>query len=263
MKKILLLSISFLLIYTLANAQMYANFEDVTPVLGPFSANGDYAPAIMENPFNDDYNPSDSVFGGASVGGTWEGVWFDAGDFIDFSNSFTFTMLVNGEAEGLPMLKIEDNTNGAVFIETNADESYTQVDEWQLMTFTVAGVDAELSEIYNRIVVFMDFGSEEIGNMWYWDNLIGPDGYEGTGLNTVKDRNLVFSNPFSNQLKIYSVAALTDVQIFNAMGQKVLEEHGLNSMSLNLETSQLKNGIYFLQSKDVAGRITKSKMIKK
>lgn len=255
MKRILLLSISILLLSYTAKAQLLADFETVVPIIKAFSPNGDYAPALAENPWVDDINPSANVFGGASTAGTWEGFYFDTVNF-DFSNSTTFTMLVNGGAEGVVKLKLEDKTNGNVTISVDVD--YTEVDDWQLMSFTYDGVDP----IYDRATIFFDFGSETAGNMWYFDQFIGPEGYEGNAVESIDRQNRVYPNPFLNKLNIKSTTALTEVDIFNIMGQNVLTENGLNALSVDLETSQLRNGIYFMKTKDVNGRISTSKLIK-
>lgn len=260
MKKILLIGVIAFLTHGICNAQLYADFEDVTPKLTSFSQNSNYSPSVMENPWPDDNNPSEMVYGGSSVVGTWEGSWFDCDDFIDFSNSFTFTMLVNAEAEGQVMLKIEDKTDNTTFIETPVD--YTETDEWQLLSFTVEGVDADVSDIYNRIAIFMDFGSEEVGNMWYWDMLVGPDGYQGTSVESYDRQNRVYPNPCSDVLKIRSTSKMVELKLLNLAGQDVLCRTDINSVSVNLSTSELKPGIYFVRTKDVDGRISVSKIYK-
>lgn len=255
MKQILLLLLALLMAGTVANAQLLADFETVTPVITAFSPNGDYAPASAENPWIDDINPSDSVFGGATVGGTWEGFYFDT-TYFDFTNSTTFTMLVTGESEGVVKLKIEDKTDGNVT--TSVDMDYTDVDEWQLMSFTFEGV----SPIYDRATIFFDFGSDEAGNFWYFDQFIGPEGYEGNSVESVDRQNRIFPNPCVDQLSIKSTTRLTDVNLFNMAGQNVLSKTDVNRLSLDLKTARLNKGVYMVQTKDVNGRVSTAKIIK-
>jgi len=262
MKQILLLSVFVFFFVAHVNAQLMADFEELTPVLESFSQNGDYTPGIIENPLVDNNNPSDFVFGGASVGGVWEGMWFDTEDFLDFTNSLSFTMLVYGEVAGTAMIKIEDKTDGAVFIEVSAD--YTDVLEWQELTFTFDLVEPEPSTIYNRVVVFLDFGSEEVGNLWYFDKLIGPAGHEETSVEAIKSKNNnIYPNPFTNQLQVTSANNISEVSLFNLVGQNVLTVKEINASRVNIETEHLQYGVYFMKTKNVNGTVSSSKLIKK
>lgn len=238
------------------------DFDEVVldPPLEPFSANSDYAPAIVENPSEDDTNPSEFVFGGASVAGTWEGVWFDLLEPIDFSTTKTFKMLVYSEAGGQPMMKIEDPVGGTPFIEI--PEDYTEIGEWQELTFTFEDADDDNTP-FTRLAIFLDFGGEEIGNLWYFDNLIGPEGYEPVSVNNLGAiQNSIYPNPFNHQMQIKLVLPISELNLFNVTGQNVISV-APNSVNVTLETSQLKTGIYFMNVKDVNGVVSTSKLVKK
>jgi hypothetical protein len=257
MKKILLLSLFSFGAFYIANAQLYANFEDISPTLTAFD--GSYVPAVVENPLQDDVNPSDFVFGGASSAIGYEGAWFATDDFLDFTNSQTFTMLVYGSVAGKALLKLESLDNTAKATEILVD--YLVPEVWQELSFVFP--EATESGIYNKIVVFMDMNSTVADNMFYWDYLIGPDGYEN-GVSRLENKpGNVFPNPFNDELQVNSSTTIKEISLINMVGQNVISLKNVNSNSVKFETSGLKNGIYFMKLNDVEGAISTAKLIKK
>jgi uncharacterized delta-60 repeat protein len=68
----------------------------------------------------------------------------------------------------------------------------------------------------------------------------------------------VFPNPFNNWIEIHSTTGLTQITLFNTLGQQVIENHKENSMN----TSNLPSGVYFLQIEDELGARSTHQLIK-
>jgi hypothetical protein len=68
----------------------------------------------------------------------------------------------------------------------------------------------------------------------------------------------VFPNPFNNRIEIHSTTGLTQITLFNTLGQQVIENHKENSMN----TSNLPSGVYFLQIENELGARSTHQLIK-
>lgn len=62
----------------------------------------------------------------------------------------------------------------------------------------------------------------------------------------------VYPNPFSNQITVSSETGLQKIELFHANGQ-VIENVSVSGKEFTLETSQLMNGVYFLQVTNLEG----------
>ena len=62
----------------------------------------------------------------------------------------------------------------------------------------------------------------------------------------------VYPNPFSNQITVSSESGLQKIELFHANGQ-VIENVSVSGKEFTLETSQLMNGVYFLQVTNLEG----------
>lgn len=62
----------------------------------------------------------------------------------------------------------------------------------------------------------------------------------------------VYPNPFSNQITVSSETGLQKIELFHANGQ-VIENTSVSGKEFTLETSQLMNGVYFLQVTNLEG----------
>ena len=62
----------------------------------------------------------------------------------------------------------------------------------------------------------------------------------------------VYPNPFSNQITVSSETGLQKIELFHANGQ-VIENTSVSGKEFTLETSQLMNGVYFLQVTNLVG----------
>lgn len=62
----------------------------------------------------------------------------------------------------------------------------------------------------------------------------------------------VYPNPFSNQITVSSETGLQKIELFHANGQ-IIENASVSGKEFTLETSQLMNGVYFLQVTNLEG----------
>ncbi len=109
---------------------------------------------------------------------TWSGAAV-VGNSSGLANPIPFTatqtqmsMRVYSPAIGIPILmKVEDKTNGGISSETL---EYTTVENaWETIVFDLAnGTPAlNLSNVYDKIAVFFNFGNYGTGNEYYWDDI--------------------------------------------------------------------------------------------
>jgi uncharacterized delta-60 repeat protein len=68
----------------------------------------------------------------------------------------------------------------------------------------------------------------------------------------------IFPNPFNDQIKVNSKAAVSQMTLFNALGQQITEAYSQNIMN----TSNLPSGVYFLQIEDELGATSTHQLIK-
>lgn len=68
----------------------------------------------------------------------------------------------------------------------------------------------------------------------------------------------VYPNPSSNNIKIQSKSAISNVQLFNSLGQKVLDVDGKSTIDI----SGLNAGFYVLKAKDIDGNLGVKRVIK-
>ncbi len=74
-----------------------------------------------------------------------------------------------------------------------------------------------------------------------------------------------FPNPFDNQLVINSEVAGENLQIklINSIGVVEIEEFRISNLNqVEIDTSKLKSGIYFLQIEGESGKNFKQKLVK-
>jgi hypothetical protein len=68
----------------------------------------------------------------------------------------------------------------------------------------------------------------------------------------------VYPNPSSDNISIQSKTEISNVQLFNSLGQNVLEVKGKS----NIDISKLSAGIYFLKVQDAEGNLGLKRVIK-
>jgi hypothetical protein len=58
---------------------------------------------------------------------------------------------------------------------------------------------------------------------------------------------LLYPNPSDEQLQVESSAGIAKIEVYNAMGQLLLQRSGIRSSSVSIDTRRLENGTYFMR----------------
>ncbi|MCF8226452.1 MAG: family 16 glycosylhydrolase [Bacteroidales bacterium] len=216
-----------------------ADYESTFPVFEVF-ANTTFD--IVPNPDPDDINPSENVGESLKSEVAWAGIYTDLGYNLDMTRHKKFHLKVLGPKAGEVLLKLEDIDVGTVqFQEVFA--SYSTPDDWQMLEFIFP--DAP-TDVYDRITIFFDFGSEDV-NTYYFDDLtVLP--YEDTsaGKKDIASRVHIYPNPVSNKLFIktlYDNELLA--KVYDLQGTR-LKEYTLNNNFSFIDVTDLNKGAYIL-----------------
>ena len=140
---------------------------------------GDAELSIVDNP---DMNGNESSkvvnFFKADGAEVWAGGLVELPNPIDFSIENSISLDVWSPKSGATvMIKIENSTDGNIFVEVMA--TTTTSNAWENLSFDFSGADQSLD--YSKVVVFMDFNVPGDGSDYYFDNItLG----EGDGGNT-------------------------------------------------------------------------------
>lgn len=131
---------------------------------------------VIENPAKAGVNTSDSVGLFYTGTDTWSGIAYDLPSTIDFSEGTIFTMMVYSDSAGIARFQLEQRGNSNTADRVRVLVDYTTPGEWAVLTF-----DAKLSEAagpkddyFNRVVLIFDAGDTDLGEEWYFDELMGP-----------------------------------------------------------------------------------------
>jgi hypothetical protein len=96
--------------------------------------------------------------------------------------------------------------------------------------------------------------------LYAWEN---PDGNADAVLPHVNVAAKTYPNPFNNKLTVQissAAKAPVKVEMFNLKGQKVLSSSAMPNSSMDLEQSNLANGIYFLKVSQGNSSVTRKVM---
>ncbi|WP_116107962.1 PKD domain-containing protein [Lewinella sp. IMCC34191] len=112
---------------------------------------------------------------------TWGGVAIALPENIDFTASTQLSMKVWSPAAGIPvMLKVENGTDGDIFIEVT--QNTTVANAWETLTYEYGGAEADptLTREYSKVAVFFNFGNPGTGATYYFDDIaqVGVGGGE-------------------------------------------------------------------------------------
>jgi len=149
------------------------DFELSNPANYTFSGFEGADSAIEGNPDPNGVNMSATVMRTTKSNGAqfFAGTLLDLDNPIDFSQTLNLSMKVWSPKEGIPIrlaLERNDGTATQVFVDVNT----TTNNAWEELIFDFNGV-ANLSEDYNRIVVFMEFVQDLAGDgsTYYFDDI--------------------------------------------------------------------------------------------
>lgn len=182
-----------------------------------FNVFGETVYEPVENPFKEGINTSDNV--GKTYKGenavSWAGIYADLGYELNFDDSHSIKMDIYAVKQGIVKCKIEDHTSGANPVDI--DQEVSVLNEWTTLTFDFEGL---LSDTYERIALFFDFGSTD-PDIYYFDNIVlagaeeQPEDLSSVG---EKSKMLIYPNPSEEYLyfklpenEIASKVVITDM----------------------------------------------------
>ncbi len=131
--------------------------------------------AVVDNPDPSDVNPSSRVGQLTKTDGSevWAGSFLELGEPIDFSSLQQMSVKLWSPQAGIPvLLKLENATNGDIFVELQ--QTLNTANAWEEMIFDFSGMD--LSMEYSKVVIFFNFGTAGTGENYYYDDIRLTDG---------------------------------------------------------------------------------------
>jgi len=186
----------------------YNNFDDTQNVAYQGWPN---MPTIVANPNPSGINNSAQVAEWIRSSEQWANSFMVLDGPVNFTNGTNFQLKVLSPIVCNVLLKLENQNNGALFVEQTS--TIWNVNEWTLLNFDFPGA---ASETYDKITIFFDFSSVN-DNTFYVDDIVGPaydepkpvlatdvqDNFENDGWSTIDE--WIFQNPNMDPL-----ATITD-----------------------------------------------------
>ena len=171
MKNYLLIIVALNTLLTYSQMALPINFEDGQVTTESFVDFNGGTGTVVDNPFNSDDNPSNTVGKIVRDGGDiWAGSYLIIAP-IDFSTGTTIKMSVYSVSPGLLVkLKLEDD-NDPVTAATERDAYTTKYNQWETLTWSFTG---EQSDIFQKLVLMFDFGTTGDGtesSTFYFDDI--------------------------------------------------------------------------------------------
>lgn len=220
---------------------LLADYESVSLTFDVFSST---TFTKAENPAPDEINPSQHVGESFKSEVAWGGIYADLGYNLDMNRHKKFNLKVLGPKTGNVLLKLEDNDEGVTpFIEVPV--AYTTANAWQNLEFNFPGA---VSDVYDRITIFFDFGSV-IENTFYFDDLtLLPEPSALSSGVSDEEGFAVFPNP-AKEVLYYRLDNISGdaviVHIYDMEGRKIL--NGIAGEGNSIDISGLKKGVYLIE----------------
>ena len=137
-------------------------------------------PVIVANPDASGINTSANVAEWQRSEDQWAHVFCELDGKIDFTTGTSFELKAYMPIAATVLFKLEDKANGGVFTEVSVD--VTTVNEWTQLSFDFSGAQ---SGTYDKVVIFFDFANT-VDNLYYFDDITGPDYVTGGPTNPVE-----------------------------------------------------------------------------
>ena len=161
-------------------------------------------------------------------------------------------------------LKVEDHSNGAVSVETEA--TTTVANGWQTLEFNfnnqASGTAAfNASSVYDKASIFFNFGVNGATageKTYYFDDVQFGAALGVNTFNTPKVR--IYPNPTSGIVTIEANSVIESITVYNVLGQEMLSQKG-NSASETLNISNFKSGVYLVKTTS-NGKTATSRIVK-
>jgi hypothetical protein len=222
----------------------------------------------------DPTNPSNTVVRSIKTAGseTWAGT--TVGGVIGLEEAVPFApgasvMMARVWAPnaGTPIrLKIEDATNGGIFVESEV--TTTVGGAWETLFFDMEnaapGTPAiNFANTYDKISIFFNFGTAGTGESYFWDDIDFGVAVGVNELNAIKNSFNVYPNPTNGQVNIdFGTLNLSNAEIsVMDISGKMVERFRVSNQITQIDLSHIKSGIYFITLMSNDGVITQ-KVIK-
>ena len=206
-----------------------------------------------------------------STAQTWAGTTLGASlaTAIPFSSSNTVMQAkVWSAASGIPvLLKVEDQTNPTIFVETLASTSRVG---WDTLTFDFANpgpntLALNYSNTYDKVSIFYNFNVVPAATeTYYLDNI--SFGQLITGVNEIELLSAfnVYPNPANDFIMIDAslLETASQLMITNAVGQVVLKQN-VSAKNNKIDVTDFDNGVYFMMLNSESGVKTSKFMVTK
>ena len=203
---------------------------------------------------------------------TWAGTTLGTSSLataIPFASSNTVLQAkVWSAASGIPvLLKVEDQTNAAIFVETLA--TTTKVG-WDTLTFDFAnpGPNTQalnFSSTYDVVSIFFNFNvAPSALETYYVDNVSFGPLVTGISEYNANPTFKVYPNPANDVITIDATLLneVNQVVVTNAVGQVVLQKN-VSAIDNKLNVANFENGVYFMILSTESGMKTSKFMVTK
>jgi PKD repeat protein len=250
----------------------YTNFDDQINVEFSGLPNN---PETVVNPDASGINTSANVGKWVRSTGLDSHIFAVLDSKIDFTGGQVFHLKLHSPVIGNVLFKLEDNLNLALPVERSV--AITKVNQWENLVFNFTGTG---SGLYDKITIFIDFGSAN-DNTFYFDDLLGPilevpvvekpylaldvqDNFENDGYATISE--WYFQDPGIVPLPVVvdplnptnHVAGYNRSGSFEWTNAQFILDHRMDLTSRN----KFRMKVFFPSSNNYTGGLTKTAAIK-
>ncbi len=243
------------------------NFEEepYNPNGWIYFSNGVYADSTIQkvaNPLKEGVNTSETVarfVEAAEAPGVdpWSGVFLRGETPINFTDpaNQTISMDILMDHAASVIFKLESgltvNTTGDIV------EQYTTPNEWQTVTWNFNTFPNDQFKTISLILDFDNIPTED--KIYYFDNIrVGGTSCDET-VGTFSFEPLpsfaVAPNPAIDVIRIEAPEEMSRIEIYNAVGQRLMTYNERYVPSSQIDVSTFKPGIYFVQVYDLKGKL--------
>jgi len=167
---------------------------------------------------------------------------------IDFSASEMIAIKTWSPKMNIPVrLKLE-NFDGSQFVEL--DVNTTVENQWEELVWDFTGMTAGID--FTKVVVFFEFIVDlpGDGSTYYYDDvkvfsILGT--YDNSSLSLIS-----YPNPVINNWNITSVDEISEITIFNILGERILNVSPKNT-NYSIDMGQFDSGIYLINIRSLSG----------
>ncbi len=243
-------------------------FEDTATVDYNLADFGGNASMIVVDPTDEN-----NLVGQATKDGpeTWAGTVVGGSGLanaIPFDAENTkMSMRVWSPTAGTPILfKIENAADAGIFAETQVNT--TVAEDWETLEFDLGSPSNgafDLSNTYDKIAIFFDFGTVGTGEIYYFDDItfLGSSNVENIDFERAGIK--VSPNPAQDFINLelptsFNIAA--PLYLFDMNGKMVLKQT-ISNATPSINTSDLSEGIYYLNIRTENANYVQKVMIAK